>query len=98
MPDDDNAHERTAPGRRCLCGDRLTGEDRQGLFRSGGQHGRPYKYPDTRRRSNASSDSWSMARPERSGILVNSSSAMISSMVPAFEATGKVMSASPSER
>jgi len=37
-----------------------------------------------------------MARPERSGILVASSSAMISSMVAACDATGNVMSASPS--
>jgi hypothetical protein len=39
-----------------------------------------------------------MARPERSGVLVMSSSAMISSMVRAWEGTGEVMSASPSER
>ncbi len=57
-----------------------------------------YRYPAVRSRSNASSDSWSMARPERSGMLVASSSAMISSIVEAFDATGDVMSASPSER
>jgi hypothetical protein len=39
-----------------------------------------------------------MARPERSGTLVPSSSVMISSIVLACEATGEVMSASPSER
>ena len=57
-----------------------------------------HMYPSARRRSNASSDSWSIARPARSGTRVASSSAMISSMLEASLATGKVMSLSPSDR
>ena len=57
-----------------------------------------HMYPSARRRSNASSDSWSIARPARSGTRVVSSSPMISSMLEALLAMGKVMSRSPSER
>jgi hypothetical protein len=49
-------------------------------------------YPAARSRSNASSLSWSIARPERSETLVVSSSAMISSSVAASDAIGAVMS------
>ena len=57
-----------------------------------------YIYPAARSRSNASSLSWSIARPERSATLVCFSSSMTSSMVDAVLSTGKVMSSSPSER
>src|SRR5262252_5074082 len=57
-----------------------------------------YRYPATRNRSKASSASWSMARPARSGVRVVSSSAMIASIERACDGTGNVMSASPSER
>ena len=57
-----------------------------------------HMYPSARRRSNASSASWSILRPERSETFVVSSSAMISSMVEALLATGEVMSWSPRDR
>src|SRR6476619_2201474 len=100
MADDDDAHQ----------GARASGRDRVELTGYLDVHGNfflalgglrahhAHRSPALRRRSNASSDSRSMARPARSGILVAASSAMISSMVPAFDSTGKVMSASPSER
>src|SRR5471032_1456326 len=60
--------------------------------------GSHYMYPAARRRSKASSVSRSMARPARSGAVVSSSSAMISSSVAALLTMGEVMSESPSER
>src|SRR5262249_35055112 len=99
MAHDHDAHERPC----CRCsggGEGIGNQNIHRLFVSvlrklEGSHQR---YPETRRRSNTSSDSWSMARPERSGTLVASSSVMISSIVTACDAIGNVMSASPSER
>ncbi len=74
-------------------------DDAQGLARR--DHFRTHlhhMYPAARSRSKASSVSRSMARPARSGAVVASSSAMISSRVAALLTIGEVMSWSPSER
>jgi len=66
-----------------------------GFVRSARRH---HMYPAARSRSNASSRSWSIARPARSSCRVVSSSAMISAIDDALEVTGEVMSFSPSDR
>jgi len=57
-----------------------------------------HMYPAERNFSNASSLSWSIARPARSGCVVVSSSAMISASVAASLLIGVVMFFSPSDR
>ncbi len=92
--------EQAAHQRRLAVIDMADDDDakRFGPRRRGRGMGGHYMYPAARKRSKASSVSRSMARPARSGAVVSSSSAMISSNVAALLAIGEVMSESPSER